>query len=176
MQRIKLITKIGGKALPRLGGNGKILGGIPHVRHHHDDGLDTDGAGKPAKISEGSTYCGMSLTTNLVQKSQRQNSVTVNAVYCHRRGCKSIPPTTENWLRKLFTYSKKNYMSTDDKHETNHINNKYNDTNMNTRKMHTLEHALRSRSLRHTLMSGHMHHLAQVLSPVMSSMYMCVSL
>ena len=25
MQRIKLITKIGGKALPHLGGNGKIL-------------------------------------------------------------------------------------------------------------------------------------------------------
>ena len=49
---------------------------------------------------------------------------------------KSIPLTTENWLRKLYTYSKKNYMSTEDKHETNHINNKYNDTNTDTRKMH----------------------------------------
>ena len=49
---------------------------------------------------------------------------------------KSILPTTENWLRKLYQYSKKNYKSTEDKHETNHINNKYNDTNMNTRKMH----------------------------------------
>ena len=29
-----------------------------------------------------------------------------------------------------------NDKSTEDKHETNHINNKYNDTNMNTRKMH----------------------------------------
>ena len=38
----KLITKIRGKALPRVGGNGKIPGGIPHLRHHHDDGLDTD--------------------------------------------------------------------------------------------------------------------------------------
>ena len=56
MQRIKLITKIGGKALLRLGGNGKIPGGIPHLRHHRDDGLDTDGAGKPAKISEWSIY------------------------------------------------------------------------------------------------------------------------
>ena len=45
-----------------------------------------------------------------------------------------IPPTTENWLRKLYTYNKKNYNSTEDKHETNHINIKYNDTN--TRKMH----------------------------------------
>ena len=49
---------------------------------------------------------------------------------------KSIPPTTENWLRKLYTYNKKNCKSTKDKHETNHINNKYNDTNTDTRKMH----------------------------------------
>ena len=56
MQRIKLIAKIGGKALPPHGGNGKIPGGIPHLRHHHDDGLDTDGAGEPAKISEWSIY------------------------------------------------------------------------------------------------------------------------
>ena len=51
---------------------------------------------------------------------------------------KSIPPTTENWLRKQYKYSKKNYKSTEDKHETNHINNKYNDMNMNTRKMHNI--------------------------------------
>ena len=49
---------------------------------------------------------------------------------------KSIPPATENWLRKLYKYSKKSYKSTEDKHETNHINNKCNDMNMNTRKMH----------------------------------------
>ena len=54
-QRMKLITKIGGKALPRLCDNGKIPGGIPHLRHHHD-GLDTDRTGKPAKISESSIY------------------------------------------------------------------------------------------------------------------------
>ena len=33
---------------------GKILGGIPHLTHHHDDGLDTDRTGKPEKISESS--------------------------------------------------------------------------------------------------------------------------
>ena len=66
-----------------------------------------------------------------------ENSVTANAVYCHRQGCvKSIPPTTENWLRKRYNYSVNNDTSTEDKHETNHINNKYNDMNMNTRKMH----------------------------------------
>ena len=53
---MKLITKIGGKALPRLGGNGKIPGGIPHLKHHHDDGLDTDGTAKLAKISKWSIY------------------------------------------------------------------------------------------------------------------------
>ena len=70
MQRIKFITKIGGKALPRLGGNGKILGGIPHLRHHRDGGPNTDGAGKPAKTVIGPIIRGMSLKTNLVQKLQ----------------------------------------------------------------------------------------------------------
>ena len=32
--------------VPHHGGNGKIPGGIPHLRHHHDDGPDTDGAGE----------------------------------------------------------------------------------------------------------------------------------
>ena len=88
MQRIKLITKIGGKALPHLGGNGKIPGGIPHLRHHRDDGLNTDGTGEPAKTVNGLFIRGMSLTTKLVQKLQWQNSVTANAVHCHRRVCK----------------------------------------------------------------------------------------
>ena len=50
MQRIKLITKIDGKALPRLGGNGKIPGGIPHLRHHRDDGPSTDRSGKLGQL------------------------------------------------------------------------------------------------------------------------------
>ena len=59
MERIKLITKIGGKALPRLGGNGKIPGGIPHLRHHRDDGLNTDEEGEPAKTVNGLFIRGM---------------------------------------------------------------------------------------------------------------------
>ena len=70
MKRIKLITKIGGKALPRLGGNGKIPGGIPHLRHHRDDGLNTDGAGNLRKSVNGLFTRGMSLKINLVQKLQ----------------------------------------------------------------------------------------------------------
>ena len=62
--------KIGGKALPHLGGIGKITGGIPHLRHHRDDGPSTDGAGKPAKTVIGLIIRGMSLKINFVQKLQ----------------------------------------------------------------------------------------------------------
>ena len=87
---IKLITKIGGKALPHLGGNGKIPGGIPHLRHHHDDGLDTDGAGKPAKISESSIYLWNESHNEFGAKIKVINSVTANVVYCHRRVGKRV--------------------------------------------------------------------------------------
>ena len=42
----------GGKALVRLGGTGKILGSIPHRRHHRDDGPSTDRSGKPPNTEE----------------------------------------------------------------------------------------------------------------------------
>ena len=81
--------------------------------------------------------CGMSLTKNLVQNYSDQFGNSQRSLLSPTGGVKSIPPTTENSLRKLKKYSKKNYMSTEDKHETNHINNKYNDTNTDTRKMHS---------------------------------------
>ena len=59
MKRIKLVTKIGGKALPRLGGTGKIPGGIPHLKHHRDDGPSTDRSEKPAKTVIGLIIRGM---------------------------------------------------------------------------------------------------------------------
>ena len=65
---------------------------------------------------------------------------------------KNIPPTTENWLRKRFHYSMNNDKSTEDKHETNHINNKCNNMDMNTR----------AKCTSHFLMLGHMHLVAQV--------------
>ena len=137
LRRLKLITKIGGKALPRLGGNGKIPGGIPHLRHHRDDGLDTDGVGEPAKISEWSIYLWNESHNEFAAKvTAAKFGNSQRSLLSPTGGVKSMPPTTENWLRKLYQYSKKNYKSTEDNHETNHINNKYNDTNMNTRKMH----------------------------------------
>ena len=135
---MKLITKIGGKALPHRGGNGKIPGGIPRLRHHHDDGLDTDRTGKLAKTMNGLFTCGMSLTMNLVQNYSDQFGNSQRSSPSPTGGVKNTSPTTENWLRKLCTYSLNNNTSTEDKHETNHINNKYNDTNTYTRKLHNL--------------------------------------
>ena len=137
MQRIKHITKIGGKALLHLGGNGKILGGIPHLRHHHDDGPDTDGAENPSKTSESSIYLWNESHNEFGAKVTVISSVTANAVLSPTGGVKSIPPTTDNCPRKLYEYSMNN-TSTEDKHETNHINNKYNDTNTDTRKLHNM--------------------------------------
>ena len=67
---------------------------------------------------------------------------------------KSTSPTTENWLRKLCTYSMNNNTSDEDKHDTNYINNKCNDTNTDTRKLHNMRarHLERAVSL-HLLMS-----------------------
>ena len=63
----KAYYKIGRKALPLRGGNGKLPGDIPHLRHLRDDGLDTDRTGKPEKSVKRLFMCGMSLTMNLVQ-------------------------------------------------------------------------------------------------------------
>ena len=63
---MKPTAKSGRKALPLHGGNGKLPGGIPPLRHHHDDGLDTDRTGKPEKSVNRLFICGMSLTKNLV--------------------------------------------------------------------------------------------------------------
>ena len=45
-------------------------------------------------------------------------------------GVKSIPPNTENWLRKLYDKNYSNDTSNEDKHETNYS------MNNDTRNMH----------------------------------------
>ena len=88
--------KIGRKVPPR-GGNGKLPGGIPPLTHHHDDGLDPDRTGKPAKISESSIYLWHESHKEFGAKFTVIISVTVNAVHCHRRGgVKSTSPVTDN--------------------------------------------------------------------------------
>ena len=75
----------------------RFLVGIPHLRHHHDDGLNTDGAGEPAKISEWSIYLwneshnefGAKVTVVKFGNSQRSSLSPTG-------GVKSTSPTTEN--------------------------------------------------------------------------------
>ena len=74
-----------GRTVPPHGETGKLPGGIPIMRHHHDDGLNTDGARKPAKISELSIYLWNESHNEFGAKVTVINSVTANAVYCHRR-------------------------------------------------------------------------------------------
>ena len=85
MQRIKLITKIGGKVLPHHGGTGKIPGGILHlsitatmdpVPIARGNLLNSDWANYSWNDFQKLIWCTVTVT----------NSVTANAVYCHRRG------------------------------------------------------------------------------------------
>ena len=161
-QRMKLSTKIGGKALPHLGGDGKIPGGIPHLRHHHDDGLDTDRTEKPAKISESSIYLWNESHNEFGAKITVIDSVTANTVYCHRRGVQRVylqlqETGYENCISAAWTTTRALRTSMTQTTST---------TNTMTRtptraSCTTCEHALRARSLRHTLMMCHMHLMAQ---------------
>ena len=74
-----------GRKVPPHGGNGKLLGGIPPLRHHHKDGLDPDRKGKLATISETSIYVWHESHKEFGAKFTVIISVTVNAVHCHRR-------------------------------------------------------------------------------------------
>ena len=78
----------------------------------------------------------MSLTMNLVQNYSDQFGNSQRSLLSPTGCVKSIPPTTKNLVRKLYEYSMNNNTSTEDKHETNYINNKY--TNTYTRNLHNL--------------------------------------
>ena len=92
-----------GRTVPPHGGNGKHPGGIPIMRPHHKDGLNTDRRGKPEKISESSIYLWHESQQELDAKFIVIISVTVNAVYCHLRGCKeyisNYRKSRQKWLR-----------------------------------------------------------------------------
>ena len=77
--------KSGHKVLPH-GGNGKLPGGIPIMRLHHKDGLNTDRRGKPVIISESSINLWHESRKEFGAQFTVRKSVTVDAVHCHRRG------------------------------------------------------------------------------------------
>ena len=90
---------------------------------------------------------------NVEAEAEAEAETTAEAV-------KSTPLTTENWLRKLCTYSMNNNMSNEDKHDTNYINNKYTNTYHAQVAQPVSTHLERAVSL-HLLMSCHMHLMAQ---------------
>ena len=55
-----------GRTVPPHGGNGTLLGGIPIMRLHHKDGLNTDRTGKLVQSVNQLFICGMNLRKNLV--------------------------------------------------------------------------------------------------------------
>ena len=135
-RRIKRTTKIGRKApLPR-GGNGKFPGGIPHLRHHRDDGLDTDRTERPEKSVKRLFMCGMSLTKNLVQNYSDHFGNSLSSSLSPTGGVKSTSSTTENCYENCLYSTNNIYMSDEDNnHDTNYINK--NDTNNHdARKLH----------------------------------------
>ena len=94
-----------GRKVPPHGGNGKIPGGIPKMRPHHKDGLNTDRTGKLVIISEPPIYLWHESHKEFGAQFIVIISVTVNAVYCHRRGCKEYisryRKSRQKWLRKI---------------------------------------------------------------------------
>ena len=81
----KRTMKIGRKVPPH-GGNDKLPDGIPIMRPHHKDGLNTDRTGKPVIISESSIYLWHESHKEFGAQFTVIISVTVNAVHCVRRG------------------------------------------------------------------------------------------
>ena len=80
-----LTMKIGRKVPPH-GDNDKQPGGIPLMRPHHKDGLNTDRTGKLVVISESSICLWHESRKEFGAQFTVIISVTVNAVHCHRRG------------------------------------------------------------------------------------------
>ena len=129
--------KIGRKVLPH-GGNGKLLGGIPIMRLHNKDGLDTDRTGKPVIISESSIY--------LWHESHKRIWCTIYSDYIGdiqrsslspTGGVKSTSPVTENHYKNGFV-NYKNFIRTneDNNRDTMYTINKNDTNNHDTRDMH----------------------------------------
>ena len=69
----------------------------------------------------GPTIRGMILKINLVQNYSDPFGNSQRSLLSPTGVVKSIPPNTEKWLRKHCKYSMKNDTSIEDKHETNQI-------------------------------------------------------
>ena len=121
-----------GDTVPPYGGNGKHPGGIPIMRPHHKDGLNTDRTGIPVVICESTIYLWHESHKEFGAQFTVIISVTVNAVHRHRPGSvKSTSPVTESkqkWLRELYNiYTNFIMTSVENNNDTKYTNK--NDTN-----------------------------------------------
>ena len=159
---MKLITKISGKALPRLGGNGKIPGGIPHLRTsprrwtwHWLNGETCENQWIVHLLVEWvSQWIWCKYYSDQFGNSQRSLLSPTGCV-------KSTSPTTENWLRKTV------YLQPEQQHEQwgqawHKLHQQQWHEHRHAQVAEPVSNALRARSLRrHTLMMCHMHIMAQ---------------
>ena len=92
----------------------------------HEKLCVSDGSGQPEITLSVIEACNFSENTRLEQTHDGSGQ------------CKEYTSYYRKLAAKTIFYSLNNNTSTEDKHDTNHINNKYNDMNMNTRKMHNI--------------------------------------
>ena len=115
---------------PPHGGNGKQPGGIPIMRPHHKDGLNTDRRGNLWQSVNRLFICGMNLTKNLVQNYSDHFGNSQRSSLSPTGGVKSTSPVTENHDKNGYVklYDDKNFIITNvDNSDTTYTNK--NDTN-----------------------------------------------
>ena len=129
-----------GRKVPPHGGNGKLPGGIPTMRPHHKDGLNTDRTEKPVIISESSIYLWHESHKEFGAQFTVILSVTVNAVHCHRRVCKeyisSYRKSQQKWLRELYNIYTNFIMTNEDNNHDTKYTNKNDTHNHDARDLH----------------------------------------
>ena len=127
-----------GRKVPPHGGSGKLPGGIPIMRPHHKDGLNTDRTVKPVIISESSIYLWHEshnrfwciIYSDYIGNSQRSSLSPTD-------GVKSTSPDTENHDKNGYAklYDDKNIFITKvDQRDTTYTN-KHKNTKNNVRDM-----------------------------------------
>ena len=118
-----------GRTVPPHGVNGKLPGGIPIMRLHHKDGLNTDRTEKPVYSVNHLFICGMNLSKNLMQNFYRDYIGNSQRSLLSPTGCvKRIPPDTaiheQNGYAKV--YNDNNLIETNvdnDNSDTTHKHN-----------------------------------------------------
>ena len=126
-----------GRTVPPHGGNGKQPGGIPIMRLHHKDGLNTDRTEKPVQSVSRLIICGMNhkelyakIYRDYIGNSQR-------SLLSPTGGVKSTSPATENHDKNGYAkvYDDNNiFMSNVDNSDTTYTN-KHKNTKYNVRNM-----------------------------------------